>query len=183
MKYFIVAVVVLVALQCWPHAGNYLVIILTRMKNKFIVYAVVPVVLSVGLIGANAAVAHGMFGAASNLSPEQIVSFQQNIFTKEAQILGISEAELKADWALGKTFNQIIQDRKLDKAQIEQRGQVAQVAQMKTQLQTLVEKGVITQAQADSRLAAMQTKMSAVKGKKGHGRMGQMGGIGGAFGF
>jgi hypothetical protein len=69
------------------------------MKNKFIVYAVVPVVLSVGLIGANAAAAHGMFGPASNLSPDEIVSFQQNIFTKESQILGISEAELKADWA------------------------------------------------------------------------------------
>ncbi len=152
------------------------------MKNKFIVYAVVPVVLSVGLIGANAAAAHGMFGPAGNLSPDQIVSFQQNIFTKEAQILGISEADLKADWALGKTFNQIIQDRSLDKTQIAQRMKDAQAAEMKAQLQTLVDKGVITQAQADSRLAAMQAKMVGVKG---HGRRGmaQMGGFGGPFGF
>jgi hypothetical protein len=154
------------------------------MKNKFIVYAVVPVVLSVGLIGANAAAAHGMFGPASNLSPDEIVSFQQNIFTKESQILGISEAELKADWALGKTFNQIIQDRKLDKTQIEQRMKDAQAVQMKAQLQTLVDKGVITEAQADSRLAAMQSKMGSVKGVKGkRGGMGHMGGFGGPFGF
>lgn len=154
------------------------------MKNKFIVYAVVPVVLSVGLIGANAAAAHGMFGPASNLSPDEIVSFQQNIFTKEAQILGISEVELKADWAQGKTFNQIIQDRKLDKAQIEQRMKDAQAVQMKAQLKTLVDKGVITQAQADSRLAAMQSRMGSVKGEKGkRGGMGHMGGFGGPFGF
>jgi hypothetical protein len=154
------------------------------MKNKFIVYAVVPVVLSVGLIGANAAAAHNMFRPASNLSPDEIVSFQQNIFTKESQILGISEAELKADWALGKTFNQIIQDRKLDKTQIEQRMKDAQAVQMKAQLQTLVDKGVITEAQADSRLAAMQSKMGSVKGVKGkRGGMGHMGGFGGPFGF
>jgi hypothetical protein len=58
--------------------------------------------------------------------------------------------------------------------------QAARTAEMKTQLQNLVTKGVITQAQADKRLATMQTKSANKKDSKrgGHGMKGMMGGFG-----
>jgi hypothetical protein len=50
---------------------------------------------------------------------------------------------------------------------------------MKTQLATLVSKGVITQAQADKRLATMSAQTASGKSSK-HGRHG---GMMGGFGF
>jgi len=52
--------------------------------------------------------------------------------------------------------------------------------QMKSHMQALVDKGVITQAQADSRLKFMETRIESGK-KGGMGRM--MGGFGHRGGF
>ena len=134
---------------------------------KFLKYAVIPAVLGFGLVSVNFASAHGIFGGlgmVSQLTPDQIADKQQNMFTSEAQVLGISVDKVKDAWAAGKTFNEIIQENNLDKTQIEARIKAAAQAQMKEQLQSLVTKGIITQAQADARLAFMQTKISSGKG-------------------
>jgi ribosomal protein L19E len=57
---------------------------------------------------------------------------------------------------------------------LQQKIKDARLAQIKTQLQALVDKGVITQSQADKRLATVQAKKANVKGYKmgkrhGHG--------------
>ncbi|MDO8505416.1 MAG: hypothetical protein Q7S48_02490 [bacterium] len=117
------------------------------MKHKIALYAFVPV-FALSLLGVRAASAHGighgmgmgMFGGFSSRTPEEISVRQQSMFAHQAQILGITVDDMKT----------------------------AQTEQIKVQLKALVDKAVITQAQADTRLTAMQARMEAGNGK---GRM------------
>ncbi len=151
------------------------------MKNKIIAYAFIPAVFSFGLLGTTIASAHGLFGSAPLLTPEQLSERQQTMFESEAKILGISVADLKEAWADGKTFKQIISEKGLSEADIKSRMQAERDAQMKTQLSQLVAKGTITQAQADRRLKAMQEKLASGKGSFS-GRM-HRGGMGMGMGL
>ncbi len=130
------------------------------------------------MLGTGVASAHGLGfglgGGASSLTPDEIATRQQTMFDKQAQILGISASDVKDAWAAGKTFDQIITEKGLDKAAVEQRIKDAATVQMKAQLQALVTKGIITQAQADSRLQFMQTR---AENRKGKGMMKGMRGI------
>jgi hypothetical protein len=142
-------------------------------KHKIFAYAVAPAVLGFGLFGATVASAHGLFGGVNQLTSDQIATRQQTMFQDEATLLGVSIDVVKNGWAQGKTLMQIAQDNGITKEQLAQKMQAQRTAQMKAQLQTLVEKGIITQAQADQRLAAMQARLTAAKGKiknqHGHG--------------
>lgn len=139
------------------------------MKKKIIAYAVVPAVLGFSLLSTSVASAHGMMGGlggiSQNLSPDQLVKRQQDMFQHEAEMLGISVDEVKDAWSKGVSARQLIKDKNLDVAAIEKRMQDARAAQMKTQLQSLVTQGVITPAQADSRLQFMQTHLADKKGR------------------
>ncbi len=151
------------------------------MRNKIIAYAFIPAVFSFGLLGTTIASAHGLFGSNPILTPEQLSQRQQTMFENEAKILGISVADVKEAWADGKTFKQIIAEKGLSEADIKTRMQAERDTQMKEQLSQLVAKGTITQAQADRRLKAMQTKMTAGKGSLS-GKMNR-GGMGMGMGF
>jgi len=94
------------------------------------------------------------------------------MFDNEAQILGISVDEVKNAWAQGKTMMQLAQEKGITEAQLQAKIKDARTAQLKIQLQTLVSSGVITQAQADQRLAYMQSQQTNVKGKLGGRRHG-----------
>ena len=89
------------------------------------------------------------------------------MFQNEATILGISVDDVKAAWAQGKTFQEIITEKGLNQADITTRMKTQRDAQMKAQLQTLVDKGIITRAQADQRLTFMQNRPT--KGGMGRG--------------
>ena len=143
------------------------------MKRKLLVYAFIPAVLGLGVIGAGVASANGWFGGFSSLTPDQIATRQQTMFQNEANLLGISVDDVKSGWAQGKSLVQIAQDHGITQDQLTQKLQDARLAQTKVQLQNLVDKGIITQAQADSRLQFMQNNA----GPKG--RMGMMGFHGG----
>ena len=147
------------------------------MKNKYKLLAYVSLpVIGIGLLGtAGLASAHGfgIFGTTS-LTPDQVASHQQTMFQNSAELLGISVDEVKAGWAQGKSLMQLAQDHGITKEQLQQKMKDARLAQMKTQLQTLVDKGVISQAQADQRLQSLQT--TTTKGRMGRG-------FHGAFGF
>lgn len=131
-------------------------------------YAVAPAVLGFGMLGANLASAHGLFGGIQQLTASQIVERQQDMFKKQAALLGISEAVVKEGWAQGKTMREIAAANGITNEQLKIKMQAAHEAQMKEHLQALVASGVITQAQADSRLAFMKEKLTSGKGK---GRM------------
>jgi hypothetical protein len=141
------------------------------MKNKIFAYTVFPALLGFGLLGANAVSACGFGGWGgwgfnfSNATADEIASRQTALFQYEAQILGISVDDVKNAWAEGKTIKQIMEEKNITQDQVNQRIKDYQIQQYKTQLQTLVTKGVITQAQADKRLQYMQSKIQNSNGK------------------
>lgn len=134
------------------------------MKKKMLVYAFVPAMLGVGLFTVNIASAHGWFGGFGTLSPDEIATRQQERFQHEAAILGISVDEVKNAWAQGKSLWELATEKGITQDQINQRMKDAFTQQMKTQIQALVDKGVITQTQADTRLQFMQN--NAQNGKR-----------------
>ena len=146
------------------------------MKKKYLAYAILPVmavsVLGIGLASANGGLA-GWFGGmgfmGSTATPEQIAQRQTTLFQNEAALLGIDIAKVKDGWAQGKTLQQIAQDNGITGDQLKQKIADYQKQQLTNYLNTLVSQGVITQAQADSRLQFMQQHMTGGKAGKGLG--------------
>lgn len=134
------------------------------MKKKMLAYAFLPV-LGLSLVGVNAASAHGMFGGLGSATPEEIATRHTKMFEQEANILGLSVDEVKAAWAEGKNLQELAKEKGIKQEDIQARMKAAALERMKDQLSALVDKGVITQAQADKRLEVMQNKMQNVKGK------------------
>ena len=150
------------------------------MKRTLFAYSLIPMI-GLGLFwGAHTASAHGIgsIGArgfmmsGKNATPEEIAERQQSMFEKEAMILGITVNEVKEAWASGKSMTQLMEEKGLDKTAVQERMKAAQLAELKTQLQALVTKSIITQAQADTRLATIQTQIkngpTKKDRKKGH---------------
>jgi len=138
-------------------------------KNTLLAYAALPV-LGLVLFGTQAVSAHGLFGwgfGGKTLTPDEIASRQQTQFQQEAQILGLSVDQIKNAWANGTSIQQLMQDNNISQTDVQKRMQDQRTQQLKTTLQTLVDKGVITQTQADLRLQTMQTRMQDAQNGKG----------------
>lgn len=102
---------------------------------------------------------------------EQATQLTQR-FTEQAQMLGISVDEYKNLWSQGKSFQQIAQEKGINRDQLRQAMQQQKTGQMKTYLQNLVSQGVITQAQADARLKAMEARiLNKLNQNQRHGQM------------
>ncbi len=139
--------------------------------------ATIAGVLSLVALGAVSASAMGFGGMGmNNLTPDEIATRHTAMFQDQAALIGATTDEVKQAWASGKDFKALASEKGVSEAQLQAKIKAKRDEQMKANLATLVSKGVITQAQADTRLATMQTK--AVSGKKGgrHGGMG-MGGF------
>ena len=151
---------------------------------NMLAYAAIPA-LGLVLLGVNAASAHGMFGrwgfGASTLTPEQIASHQQERFQEQSQILGLSVDQIKDAWANGTTMQELMQTNNINETDVQKRMQDARLQQLKTDLQALVDKGVISQSQADKRLQTMQNRMQNAQTNKGFGMMRGMHGGGWMF--
>lgn len=132
-------------------------------------YAIIPVLGLSAVVGVSAASAHGLFGGFGTLSPDEIATRQETMFQSEASILGINVDEVKDAWAEGKSVKDLADAHGITPEQLQQKLKDARLQQVKIQLQTLVDKGIITQAQADKRLAALQNRT------KNDGKMGKMG--------
>lgn len=151
------------------------------MKKKYLLYAATPL-LGLGLLGAGIASAHGNGGFGfgpmmmPNATPEEIATHQQGMFQQQATLLGVSVDQLKEKWADGKTIQEIATEQGITADQLREKMQTVKQTQMKAQLQTLVDKKIITQAQADRRLKAMEQRQQT-KPTKGLGRHGGSGGF------
>jgi hypothetical protein len=145
------------------------------MKKKILLYSMFPA-LVLGFVGVNSASAHGWFGN-YNVNPDQAAQQQQTMFQNEASLLGISVDEFKNDWAAGKSVAQIAQEKGMTQQQLQDKMKQTRLDQMKAELQNLVTKGVITQAQADQRLQFVQQQTANLKGGKGMRFHGMMKGI------
>lgn len=148
------------------------------MNKKYLSLALIPAAAA-AFWGANVASAHGWgMGMPAATPAEQATRFTEMV-KQQATLLGATEAEVKQAWADGKTMQELAESKGITQEQLRTKVEASRQAQMKERMQTLVSQGVITQAQADARLAAME-KMKAKAGKgKGRGmhRGGEM------FGF
>ncbi len=121
--------------------------------------------LGLSLLGMSAASAHGLgFGGmgmmGANFSADDFATRQNTMFQSQATLLGISVDEVKAAWASGKTMQALAKEKGISETDIQKRLADARTAQMTAQFKALVDKGVITQAQADQRIAFMKTQES-----------------------
>lgn len=152
------------------------------MNKKLLSLAIVPAAAA-AIWGANVASAHG-WGAGLGMSAatpaDQATRFTEMV-KQQAGFLGATEAEVKQAWAEGKTMQQLAESKGITQDQLRAKMDEARQVQVKEHLQNLVSQGVITQAQADSHLAAMEK----VKAKAGNGKgRGIHRGMGmGMFGF
>lgn len=134
------------------------------MKKKLAMYVIVPVV-GLSLLGPGIASAHGWFGIGKNASPEDLASGYQTMFQAKAQLLGISVDELKTKWAEGKTIKQIAEEKGISEDELQKKMKGMKLQEMKSRIQTLVDRGIITQVQADTRIKFMESNVE--QGKHG----------------
>lgn len=139
-----------------------------QMK-KMAAYVIVPALGLAALVGTGVASAHGPFGGFGVAMSDEAVARHEEMFQSQAKILGISLAAVKNAWAEGMSLQDLAEANGVTKEQFQQKMKEARLAQMKEHLKALVDKGVITQAQADKRIQVMES--STTKG--GMGRAGR----------
>ncbi len=136
-------------------------------------------IATIAAAGAISASAMGMPGMMGNLSADEMATKHTEMFQKQAALIGATADEVKTAWSEGKDFVTLAKEKGVTEEQLHAKVKAARDAEMKTQLQNLVAKGVITQAQADKRLATMAAQSAKKEGKRGgHGMKGMMGGFG-----
>lgn len=131
------------------------------MKRKYLTHTLLLILGLIFVVSPASASAMGWswFGGFNKTDPDAIASRMQTMFQTQANLLGINIDQLKNCWAQGKSIRQCAQDQGITQEQLQQKMKDARLAQLKSQMQTLVDKGVITQAQADQRLQWMQSKI------------------------
>ena len=138
------------------------------------------VIAGVALAAASgsAVFAHGWgFGLSSNATPEEIAQQQTERFQEQASLLGATVNEVKDAWAKGQTLEELANTKGITDEQLQEKMQAARKTEMESRLKTLVEKGVVTQAQADQRLKVMEEHIASGDGS-GKGMGGGMHGMG-----
>ncbi|HRH23052.1 MAG TPA: hypothetical protein PK295_00255 [Candidatus Magasanikbacteria bacterium] len=149
--------------------------------KKSITYAVLPAI-ALALLGAGAVSAQGMgvggsirgggpeggFFIFNNADPGEFASHQTQMFTSQAELTGLSVDEIKEAWAQGKNLDELLTEKGIDPETIRAKMKTAHEEKMKEQIQSLVTKGVITQAQADKRIEFMKNHKPDPRGNKMH---------------
>ncbi len=130
------------------------------MQKKRVLAAVIAGVTLAAASG-SAVFAHGWgFGLGSNATPEEIAQQQTERFQEQASLLGATVDEVKDAWAKGQTLEELANAKGMTDEQLQEKMQAARKAEMQERLQTLVEKGVVTQAQADQHQQVMEERMA-----------------------
>jgi len=121
--------------------------------------------------GVSTVFARGGWGMMGVGDPDTVAQHWSEQIAQHASVLGISSDEMKTYWAQGKTLWDIAKEKGIVDADLQTRLKAQKEEQLKESLQTLVDKGVITQAQADARLQFMKENT----GKFPAGRIGRHG--------
>jgi hypothetical protein len=131
------------------------------MKRKRVLAAVIAgVALAAASGGAVFAQGWG-FGLGNNATPEEIAQQQTERFQEQASLLGATVNEVKDAWAKGQTVEELANAKGITDEQLQEKMQAARKTEMQARLKTLVEKGVVTQTQADQRLKVMEEHMAS----------------------
>lgn len=141
------------------------------MKKKRVLAAVIAGVALAAASGSTV-FAHGLgFGMNSNATPDEIAQQQTERFQEQASLLGASVDEVKDAWAKGQTLEELANAKGITDELLQEKMQAARKTEMQAHLKTLVDKGVITQAQADQRLKVMEERIASGEGPgKGMGK-------------
>jgi hypothetical protein len=121
------------------------------MRKKILFLALILGLLV--MAGANSALARGWFWNESNLDPEELANKHQEIFLEKANLLGITPEEMKEYWAQGQGLREIASEIGLNSEDLWAKMQEKRENQMKERINVLVEKGIISQEQAEKRLS------------------------------
>ncbi len=89
-------------------------------------------------------------------TPEEFAQKQSTLFVEQAELTGIPVDEIKAAWAEGKRLETLLEEKGIDLAAIREKMQARVEEKMKERIQALVDKGVITQTQANERIEFMK---------------------------
>ncbi|OGH94296.1 MAG: hypothetical protein A2538_01910 [Candidatus Magasanikbacteria bacterium RIFOXYD2_FULL_41_14] len=149
------------------------------MKKQYLI-GVPALALATILAGVGVASAHGNLGGfggfmGGNADPTTMaVNFESGL-QHQADLLGISLAEMKTYWSQGKTTADIIKDKGINEVDLQAKMQAARAEQQKQMLDNLVSQGKLAQTQADTRLKFMTDNAGK---RMGAGMMGGRGGFG-----
>ncbi|OHA58930.1 MAG: hypothetical protein A2571_00955 [Candidatus Vogelbacteria bacterium RIFOXYD1_FULL_44_32] len=137
------------------------------MKHKkWLAYSLMPA-LALFILGADTAAAQGFgFGlGGKNVDPTEAADRLQEMFASQAKVLGLEVSDIKEAWAEGKTIKELADEKGIDLNTLRDKMKAQRLVDMKAHLQALVDKGVITQTQANKRLEFMQKATDKIKDK------------------
>ncbi|MDQ5957850.1 MAG: hypothetical protein QG665_182 [Patescibacteria group bacterium] len=148
------------------------------MKNKKLLAYVFLPALALGLAGTGVASAQGMGMGLKNIDPKEAASHLEERFAHQAEVFGLNVSDVKEAWADGKTIKELAEEKGIDLEAVKTKMKAERKEQMKEHLQSLVSEGVITQDQANKRLAWMEKMADKMKDKVGNEKEGgfRMGG-------
>jgi predicted DNA-binding protein YlxM (UPF0122 family) len=139
------------------------------MKKKFLIGIILPILIF-GILIANQVEARGFgwkgFSGFGILNLDDFAQRMEKMFENWANLLQISVDKVKNYWAEGKTLREMMEAENISQEDVEKRIKEKRLQEIKDQLQKLVEKGVITQEQADKRFEFLKNQLENQGGKK-----------------
>lgn len=118
-------------------------------------------------VGVNSALAEGWFRNKENFDPEERVAMRGEMFQSKADLLGISLEQMKEYWSEGKDIKEIAKEMNISEEELQLKIQESHKVRMTEHLNLLVERGRITQEQADAKFTYMQERMDNCDGQVG----------------
>lgn len=106
----------------------------------------------------------GFWGFSNNL--DDWAERMEKMFENWANLLQISVEKIKNYWAEGKTMKEIMEAENISQEDVQKRINEKRLEGLKDQLQKLVEKGIITQEQANKRFEIMKNWLENKVGKR-----------------
>jgi len=141
------------------------------MLKKFLISTILPI-LVFGILMANPVEVKGFGlrgGSFGNTNVDDWVQRMQKMFENWANLLQISIDKVKNYWVEGKTPKEIMEAENISPEDVQKRIKEKRLEELKNQLQKLVEKGIITQEQANKRFEIMKKWLENQKGVwRGH---------------
>ncbi len=141
------------------------------MKKKILIQSLITMGV-LGLAGIGVVSAHGEFGWLGTFDAEKFTERQQAMFQSQADLLGLDINKIKNYWSEGKSLQEIAQAEGITDEQLQERMKQSREQSLQKMMQSMVDKGIITQDQANKRLEIMKEKSS--NGKFGHGHRGYL---------
>jgi len=154
------------------------------MSKRVLISIILPV-LVLGILMVKPVEARGFgFGGLGfgRLNLEDWAERMEKTFENWANFLQISLEKVKNYWAEGKTPKEMMEAENISQEDVQKRMEEKRLEELKNQLQKLVERGIITQEQADKRLEWMK-KQSENRAEGRFLKRGRKGFNRGGFGF